>query len=414
MKHVNVDQAVEALPSSGLTIFQGGAAEAKDFHQSFANQVERFDNLTVCTGFSFGNYEFLQRGLGEHISFLTWQTSPKLRHHFKENDPKKVRFVPIRLGDVHRVISDTGELKPDAVVIQTSRPLDDGTVSLGISVGPNLDFIRSASLVIAEMNSNMPVTYGESRVPLDDIDVAYESDTPLCEFHAPGASAVDRAIVDSVMSLIPDGAWTQVGIGSVPELVMAELANLKDINLLSGLLTGGLQQFVENAPYSPEVIAGELAGTRAFYEFCHHNEHIKMAPTSYTHDVAKVAALPKFTSVNSALEIDLMGQSNGEALGSVQISGVGGALDYTEAANWCTDGISIIALPSSTHDGKHSKIVANLPTGGVVTVPRYCTDYVVTEYGIAKLKGRDLHRRAEALVEIAHPNFRDSLAEAIK
>ena len=139
-----------------------------------------------------------------------------------------------------------------------------------------------------------------------------------------------------------------------------------------------------------------------------------MAPTSVTHDVAAVAALPKFTSINSALEVDLMGQSNGEAIGSLQISGVGGALDYVEAANWCKEGISINALPSVTNDGKRSKIVAKFPAGGVVTVPRYCADYVVTEYGIAKLKGKDLFQRAEALINIAHPDFRDSLAEEIK
>lgn len=414
MKYVNVDEAVRAIPEGSFVIFQGGAAETRDFHRAFASQADQFKDLTVCTGFSFGSYDFLQHGLGANFSFLTWQASPKLRHLFKENNPKKARFVPIRLGDVHRVIADDGELRPDVVIVQTSRPLDDGTVSLGISVGPNLDFIRSAKLVIAEFNSNMPVTCGESRVSLDDIDFAYESDTALCEYHSPAASDSDHSIVDHVMSLVPDGAWAQLGIGSVPDLVMAELANLKGVNLLSGLLTGGLQTFMENAPYSPEVIVGELAGSQKFYEFCHENAQIKMAPTSVTHDVAAVAALPKFTSINSALEVDLMGQSNGEAIGSLQISGVGGALDYIESANWCKDGISIIALPSVTNDGKRSKIVSRFQAGGVVTVPRYCTDFVVTEFGIAKLKGKDLYQRAEALIEIAHPDFRDALAEEVK
>ena len=414
MKYVSVDEAVRTIPDGSFVIFQGGAAETRDFHRSFAAQVERFSDLTVCTGFSFGSYEFLQNGLGTNFSFLTWQASPKLRHLFKENDRQKTRFVPIRLGDVHRVIAADGELRPDVVVVQTSRPLDDGTVSLGISVGPNLDFIRSAKLVIAEINVNMPVTCGESRVSVDDIDIAYESDTALCEYHSPGASDSDRAIVDYVMSLVPHGAWAQLGIGSVPDLVMAELANLKGVNLLSGLLTGGLQAFMENAKDSPEVIVGELAGDQAFYQFCHENAQIKMAPTSVTHDVGAVAALPRFTSINSALEVDLMGQSNGEAIGTLQISGVGGALDYIEAANWCDEGISIIALPSVTNDGKRSKIVPRFGAGGVVTVPRYCTDYVVTEYGIAKLKGKDLFQRAEALIGIAHPDFRDALAGEIK
>jgi len=413
MKYVSVAEAVQAIPDNSFVIFQGGSAETKDFHHEFSEQVERFNQLTVCTGFSFGSYDFLQKGLGENFSFLTWQASPKLRKIFKENNRKKTRFVPIRLGDVHRVISATGELKPDVVVIQTSKPLADKTVSLGISVGPNLDFVKSAKLVIAEFNEHMPVTCGESRISLDDIDYAYESDSKLCEYHASTPSESDHAIVDHVMSLVPDGAWAQLGIGSVPDVVMAQLANKRDINLLSGLLTGGMQSFMENARHSPKIVVGELAGDADFYQFCHENKQIKMAPTSVTHDVAAVAALPKFTSINSAIELDLMGQSNGEAIGSLQISGVGGALDYIEAANWCEEGISIIALPSVTHDGKRSKIVAKFDAGAIVTAPRFCTDYVVTEYGIAKLKGKDLYERAEQLINIAHPDFRDSLAGEI-
>lgn len=413
MKTVSVTEAVDAIPDHSFVIFQGGAAEASDFHQAFSAGIERFKQLTVCTGFSFGEYQFLKKGLGENFSFLTWQASPKLRKHFKENDPNKARFVPIRLGDVHRVVSATGELKPDVVVIQTSKPLADGTVSLGISVGPNLDFVRSAKIVIAEFNENMPVTCGESRISLDQIDYGYESSTPICEYHSATPTESDHKIVEHVMGLVPDGAWAQLGIGSVPDLVMAQLADKKDINLISGLLTSGMQQFMENAKHTPEVIVGELAGETSFYEFCHENKQIKMAPTSITHDVSAVASLPKFTSINSAIELDLMGQSNGEAIGNLQISGVGGALDYIEAANWCKDGISIIALPSVTNDGSKSKIVARFGAGAIVTSPRYCTDYVVTEYGVAKLKGKDLYERAEALINIAHPDFRDSLAEAV-
>ena len=413
MKHVSVTEAVDAIPDNSFVIFQGGAAEATDFHLAFSARVERFKQLTVCTGFSFGDYQFLNNGLGENFSFLTWQASPKLRKHFRENNRAKTRFVPIRLGDVHRVVSADGELKPDVVVIQTSKPLNDGTVSLGISVGPNLDFVRSAKIVIAEFNDNMPVTCGESRIALDQIDYAYESSTPLCEYHSATPSETDHKIVDHVMNLVPDGAWAQLGIGSVPDLVMAQLAGKKDINLISGLLTGGMQQFLENASHTPEVIVGELAGEASFYEFCHNNKQLKMAPTSITHDVSAVASLPKFTSINSAIELDLMGQSNGEAIGDLQISGVGGALDYIEAANWCKDGISIIALPSVTNDGSKSKIVARFNAGAIITSPRYCTDYVVTEYGVAKLRGKDLYERAEALINIAHPDFRDSLAEAV-
>ena len=414
MNYVTPEQAVKSIPDHSLVIFQGGAAEPLAFHRAFNELSRSFDSLTVCNGFSFGRYAFLENGISDKLRYLTWQSSPKLRQYYRERYHEYARFVPIRLGDVHRVISRDGDIKPDVVVIQTSMPQNDGTVSLGISVGPNLDFVRSANLVIAEFNHNMPVTHGESRVKLDEIDLAYESDEELCVYESPQPADSDFEIVDHVMSLVPDGAWAQLGIGSVPDLVMSALASRKNINMLSGLLTTGMQAFVENSAHQPKVIAGELAGTKTFYEFCHDNPTIEMAPTSVTHDVAHVASLPNFVSINSALEIDLMGQSNGEAIGDLQISGVGGSLDYIEAANLSAGGMSIIAMPSVTGDGKRSKIVPRFPAGGVVTTPRYCTEYVVTEYGIAKLRGKDLYQRAEALIAIAHPDFRDQLAGELK
>jgi 4-hydroxybutyrate CoA-transferase len=308
------------------------------------------------------------------------------------------------------VVSADGEIKPNVVVVQTSIPQADGHVSLGISVGANLDFIRSADLVIAEMNRNMPVTRGNSRVALEAIDLAYESDEPLCEYKTPAEQPDDAKIVDNVMSLVKDGAWVQLGIGSVPDRIMERLSDVRGVNLYSGLLTGGLQTFIEKSSTLPRIIVGELAGTQSFYDFCNENATIEMAPTSVTHNIAEVGALPKFTSINSALEVDLQGQSNGEAIGDVQISGVGGSLDYIEAANLSAGGVSVIAMASTTGNGKRSKIVRRFASGAVVTTPRYCIDYVVTEYGIARLRGKDLFQRAQALIGIAHPKFRDELA----
>ncbi|MFT4583937.1 MAG: 4-hydroxybutyrate CoA-transferase [Gammaproteobacteria bacterium] len=414
MKLVKPADAVAEIPDHSIAIMPAGCARATNFYSALMDDIERFTDLTLCSGFSFGTYPYLEKGLGRNSRYLTWQASANTRALFKEGDRSKYGFVPIRLADVHRVVSDTGEIRPHTVVVQTSLPQADGRVSLGISVGANLDFIRSAKLVIAEMNPNMPVTSGDSRVSLESIDLAYEADTPLWEYSTPAGQASDEQIVENVMSLIPDGAWAQLGVGAVPDRILERLSEVPGINLWSGLLTGGLQQFIDKAPGGARIVAGELAGSKAFYEFCNQNARIEMAPTSVTHDVAKVGSLPKFVSVNSALEIDLQGQSNGEAIGKLQISGVGGSLDYIEAANLSEGGISIIALTSTTANGKYSKIVPNFLEGAVVTTPRYCTDCVVTEYGIARLRGKDLFQRAEALIAIAHPDFRDQLAGALR
>ena len=413
MKIVSPAEAIAAIPDHATLIMPGGCAEPVALFDAFSAGVERFTNLTVYQGFGFGGYGYLKRGLGEHFRFRTWQASGQLRNLFRENDPRKVGFVPIRLGDLNRVIGRQGPIRPDAVIIQTSPPQADGTVSLGVSVGATLDFALEAGLVIAEFNPNMPVTAGESRLPLSRIAFATESATPLASYHTPAAKPRDEAILQHVLDLVPDGAWVQLGIGAVPDRVLARLAEKRDIHLFSGLLTGGLVPFLSAARHDPQITAGELAGDAAFFDFCGHESRVRMAPLRVTHRVASLAALPRFTSINSAIEIDLQGQSNGETLGAVPISGVGGSMDYVEAAAQSDGGISIIAMPSTTDDGRHSKIVAQLAAGAPVTTPRFAVDCVVTEFGVAHLKGRDLWARAEALIAIAHPDFRDALANTL-
>lgn len=394
-------------------IFPGGCAEPREFYAAFSAGVDRFSRLTVMSGFSFGQYGYLERGLGEHFRFVTWQASARLRALFRENDRRKLGFIPLRLADLNRVIHRDGPIKPDVVVVQTSLPTPQGDVSLGISVGPFPDFIDSATMVIAEMNPQMPVTAGDSRLPLSKITLATESSSPLCTYRTPDAQARDHQIVENVLALVPDHAWVQLGIGAVPDRVLGRLADKQGINLFSGLLTGALETFMTRVRHTPKVLVGELAGEQSFYDFCGANAGIEMARMRVTHNVAQLAALPRFVSINSAVEIDLQGQSNGETLGALQISGVGGSMDYVEAAAQSDGGVSIIALPSTTEDGKHSKIVARLAAGAPVTTPRFAVDCVVTEFGVAHLKGKDLFARADALIAIAHPDFRDALANSL-
>ena len=410
MKLVTPLEAIRAIPDGSTVIFPHGCVEPTTLYTAFQHEVERFHQLTIYSGLAFGNYPFLCTGLGTNFRYVTWQAAPRLRHLFQE---KKVGFVPIRLSEIPHVINQAGVIKPDVVVTQVSPPDQTGTVSLGISVSLSQDFIQNARLVIAEINRHMPVTAGDSRVPIDKIHLAVESSAPLGEYHTPPPSERDRRIVDYVLDLIPDHAWVQLGIGAVPDRVLSRLAEKSGINLYSGMLSQGLVHFVEQARHAPQIITGELAGDQALYDFCGQTPQVTMATVHVTHNLLRLAQLPRFVSINSAVEIDLHGQSNGETLGEVQISGVGGSLDYIEAAALSEGGRSILALPSTTADGKHSKIVSRLTAGAVVTTPRFCTDYIVTEYGVARLKGKELCARAEALIAIAHPHFRDELAQSV-
>lgn len=413
MQSVDAATAVDQIKNGSTVLFPGACASPLTFYDAFSAAVERFSDLTVCSGLSLGDYRFLEHGLGHNFHYLTWQAAPAIRHLFRENDRRKVSFVPLRLSDVTQVIRRGGAISPDVAVVQTSLPQPDGTVSLGISVGPNQHFIEQAPLVIAEMNSNMPVTAGDSRVALDSIDYAYEAATPLATYDTGTPAPRDQAIIEHVLGLIPEHAWVQFGIGAVPDRVLGGLADIRGCNLFSGMLSQSLMSFLENCAHTPQVINGELAGDQTLYDYCHNNPLVSMQRMSVTHSPRRLGELERFVSVNSAVEIDLHGQSNGETLGSVQISGVGGSLDYIEAAAQSPGGVSIIALPSTTAGDKRSKIVAALAPGSVVTTPRFCVDYVITEYGVASLRGKSLWQRAEALIGIAHPAFRDELAAAL-
>jgi 4-hydroxybutyrate CoA-transferase len=408
VKKVSAAEAIRAIPDGSNVVFPASTIELAALVPAFQGEVERFQRLTLYSGYSFGDYRFLAHGIGSHFRYATWQAAPHIRHLFAEG---KADYVPMRFGEVTRIVSKSGPIQPHVVLVQVSPPRR-GYVSLGVSVSLYQDFIRSASLVIAEINPHMPWTAGDSRVPVDRIHLGVESDAPLGEYRMPAATERGERIVDHVLDLIPDRAWVQLGIGSMPDAVLTRLAEKRGVNLLSGMLSQGLQSFVEEARHTPAITTGELAGNREFYEFCGRARQVRMATTRVTHDVAALGRLPRFASINSTVEIDLQGQANGETIGPVQISGVGGSQDYVDAAARSRGGVSIFALPSTTEDGRRSRIVAQLTPGSVVTTPRYSTDAVVTEYGVARLKGKSLRARAEALIAIAHPDFRAALVAA--
>lgn len=410
MRIVSAAEAVRAIPDGATVIFPHGAVEPSTFYAAFEREVDRFHNLAVYSGLSFGEYAFLRRGLGTSFLYFTWQVSARLRRLVEK---REVGFVPMRYGEIHRLVSRAGPIRPQVVVTQVSPPGANGTVSLGISTGLHRGWIEDAELVIAEIHPDMPRTAGESEIAAARIGLAVEASTPLLEYRTPAGGERERRIVDLALGLVPDGASVQLGVGAIPDRVLERLGEKRDVNVFSGLVTQGLVRYVETARHTPSIVTGEIAGDRGLYDFCGRTPLVHMATTRTTHDVCALARIPRFVSINSAIEVDLHGQANGETIGDVQVSGVGGSLDYVEGAALSEGGVSILAFPSTTDDGQRSRIVARLG-GPIVTTPRYCVDWVVTEYGAVRLKGKDLRARAEALVAIAHPDFRGELAASLR
>jgi 4-hydroxybutyrate CoA-transferase len=324
-----------------------------------------------------------------------------------------IDLLPLRFRDVVRVVRRGGAVEPDVAFVQVGTP-HRGRVSLGISCSIYLELIASAKLVIAEMHPDMPRTCGATEIALEELDLVVDSGAPLGTYRSPRQTERDANIVERVLELIPRGAWVQLGVGAIPDAVLPRLCEIDGVNLHSGMLSDGLRDFLARARHRPKVVTGEIAGSLDLYRAVAGDERVLFRPTSVTHDLTEIARLPRFVSINSAVEIDLQGQVNGETIDGVQMSGVGGSLDFVEGAAYSEGGISILALASTTEDGARSKIDASLSDRTPVSLPRYCTDAVVTEFGVARLRGMTLRQRGEALVAIAHPDFRAALSRELE
>jgi len=342
-------------------------------------------------------------GLGPGYRFVTWQVGPSIRRLARDG---RVGVLPLRFRDIPRVFGPGGRLAADVAVIQCAPPRD-GRVNLGVSCSIFPSVIAAARLVIAEIHPDMPRTAGETDIPVDRIDLAVDAVAPLGTLARAEPDAVDEQIVARVQNLLPENAWVQLGVGAIPDAILARLHEHRGVSLHSGMLTDALGDFLDAARPETRVVTGEVEGSHALYARVGGDPRVVFLPTTVIHDVPHMAKLERLVSINSAIEVDLDGQVNGETIDGAQVSGVGGSLDFVEAARYSPGGRSIVALRSTAKD--RSRIVDRLSTGTAVTIPRHAVDVVVTEHGVAELYALDLAERAEALIEIADPAVRSDL-----
>ena len=321
--------------------------------------------------------------------------------------------IPIHVGQVAPLIEQ--KLLPcDVAMIQVSPPDGDGNHSCGLISDYVRAAVERARVVIAEVNEQVPFTFGET-IHADEIDVAIEVSRAPVEVASARIGESDEAIARHCAAFIGDGAVIQTGVGAVPDALLRLLTDRKDLGVHSGMLGDGLVDLVEagvvtNARKEIDAgvsINGALIGTRRLYDWAHRNPAIRMTPTSYTHDAAVLAQLSRLVTINSAVEVDLTGQVNAETVGPAYLGGTGGQVDFVRAGVRSPGGHSITALPATAKEGTISKIVARLDAP--VTTARSEVDVVVTEYGAAELRGQSLAERARRMVAIAHPDFREEL-----
>jgi acyl-CoA hydrolase/ribosomal protein S18 acetylase RimI-like enzyme len=330
-------------------------------------------------------------------------------------------YTPIFLSAVPNLFR-RGMIPIDVALIQTSLPDKHGYVSLGISVDIVKAATEKASLVIAQVNSNMPRTHGDGFIHLKDLDFIISHDEPLLEYSLKAPTDIVQRIGDYVARIIEDGSTIQVGYGMVPDAVVPHLGEKKHLGVHTELLSDGLVELMKKDVVDNTVkgnnpgktVAAFCMGSRETYEFLDENPAVDFKRIDYTNSPMIIARNNRMTAINSAMEIDLTGQATAESLGDVFYSGIGGQADFMRGAVMAPEGKTILAMPSTAMNDSVSRIVPVLQEGAGVTLTRGDIQYVVTEYGIAYLHGKNIRQRAMDLISIAHPKFRPWLIEAAK
>lgn len=375
---------------------------------------EDYRDVEIMQMVSMGNAKFAEPGTEGHFHLNSMFLGVQSRPAVKEG---RGDFTPCCFSEVPGLFREY--LPVDVAIIIVTPPDKDGYCSLGISVDYTLPAARCAKRVIAQVNPQMPRTHGDTFLHVSEIDAFVEIDEPVLELAIPKIGEVEKAIGENCAKLIRDGDTLQLGIGAIPDAVLLFLKEKKDLGIHSEMISDGVVELIEagvitnkrKTLHPGKTVVTFLMGTKRLYDYADDNPSLYMCGVDYVNDPFVIAQNDNLVSINSCIQVDLQGQVAAESAGLSQISGIGGQTDFVRGARRSKGGRSIMAIGSTAKRGTVSKIVPFLDEGAAVTTSRTDVDYVVTEYGIAALRGKSLRQRASALIGIAHPNFREELKE---
>lgn len=415
---VTADEAVKYIPNGSRVLIGHAANQPPTLVDAMCRNYQQYQNVELVHWVTLYDSKYCAPEMEGHLRFNGLFISGSNRKAVADN---LADFTPTYFGQCPRFFRD-GTLPIDVVLISVTPPNEHGYCSLGVSVGGTMPATRAAKLVIAQVNRNLPRTYGDSHIHVSQIDFLVEEDSPLPIMPPGQIGEVEAAIGKHCAALIEDGSTLQLGIGSIPDAVLQSLTDKKDLGIHSEMIADGVIDLCERGVingaqktiHKGKIVVAFLMGSQRLYDFVNNNPNVEVLPVDHVNDPWVIGQNHKMVSINSCLQVDFNGQVNSESIGTKQFSGVGGQLDYIRGSFLSPGGKAILAMPSTAKHGEVSRIVPVFEAGTTVTTPRTDTHYIVTEYGAVNLRGKTLRERAKLLIGIAHPKFRVELWEAYK
>ena len=407
------DRAVSVVRSGQRVYVHNGCAEPVELVKALTRRGMELQDVEVVHTMTTGPADYTRPEYEGHIRHNSLFTGGNVRAAVQEG---RADYTPVFLSEIEGLFR-SGAMPIDVCLLQTTPPDHCGYLNLGSSVDYSLAAAECARHVIVEVNDQVPHTHGETVLHVSQVEAFIETSHPLAEYPPPEVTAVHRAIASRVASLVSDGATIQTGIGALPQAVLEFLRDHKDLGIHSELIGDGVIDLIEagvvnNARktlHRHKAVSGFALGTRRLFDFIDHNPILEFRPTSYTNDPFVIAQNERMVAINSAIEVDITGQVCSDSVGRVPYSGIGGQVDFLRGAARSKGGMPIIALPATAKGGAASRIVATLQPGAGVVTSRGDVHYVITEHGVAYLHGKSLRQRAEALIAVAAPRFREEL-----
>ena len=406
------EEAISLVKSNQQIFIHGTSATPYALIDALVGQANRLENVTLHHLHVEGNAPYTDDKYEGVFRVNNLFVGSNTR---KATNAGRADYVPVFLSEVP-ILFRRRIIPLDVALIQVSPPDKNGFCTLGTSVDVALAAVESASIVIAEINQQMPRTHGDSAIHISQIDKAIEVNRPLPSHEPRQLKPIEIKIGQYIAELVEDGATLQMGIGAIPDAALAALTHHKELGIHTEMFSDGVIPLVEKGiitnqhkvKHRNHIVSGFLVGSQKLYDFVDDNPLVRMLDITYVNDTDVIRQNPKVTAINSAIEVDLTGQVCSDSIGNIIFSGVGGQMDFIRGASLSEGGKPIIALPSVTSKGV-SRIVTFLKQGAGVVTTRAHVHYVVTEYGIADLYGKNIRQRAEALIEIAHPEHREAL-----